>query len=282
MNSKTLGWIGLGSFGGFAVAALRHHFEVRAWDAADRADEADALGIELAGLSEVAASPYLGIAVPIQAFPEVLERVAPHVRPGSLVFDVGSVKSGPVAGMLATLPAAVEVVGTHPLFGPQSAARGLEGRTIVVCPARTGRLDQIETFLTRRLGLKVVVTDPETHDREIATTQALAQFLGRALAGLDGSDSPIRTPAYDWLQDVARTVADDSWELFAAIQNLNPWAGEVRRELLERLRRLDERLAADATASGGPGENIERGENVERGENGEPRASEGGSGSPRS
>jgi hypothetical protein len=59
------------------------------------------------------------------------------------------------------------------------------------------------------------------------------------------SDSPVRTPGYDRFREVAGTVGEDSWELFAAIQNLNPYAADMRKELLDHLDELQRRLAEE-------------------------------------
>ena len=179
--------------------------------------------------------------------PGALDALAPHLTPGVLVTDVCSVKTAPVRWMREKLPEHVEIVGTHPMFGPQSAPESLERQRIVVCPERTERLDSIRGFLDR-LGLHVLVTDAETHDRECAYTQALAQYVGRALSGIDGEDSRIRTPASGLLREVSRIVGSDSWELFAAIETLNPYAADMRREVRRRFERLDARLAAGAEA----------------------------------
>ena len=53
-------------------------------------------------------------------------------------------------------------------------------------------------------------------------------------------------PDYDHLRHIADTVGADSWELFAAIQNCNPYAAEVREEMLRNLQELQQRLADTA------------------------------------
>jgi prephenate dehydrogenase len=239
---KQLGLIGLGAFGRLAAEHLREHFDVVAADAEDRSKEATALGIGWGTLAEAAACPYVLLAVPVQGFNEVLQQMRPHVRPGALIADVASVKLATVAAMQRCLPDSVEIIGSHPMFGPQSAANGLAGHRIVVCPVRTGRIEQVTSFLENDLGLRVHLCDPDTHDRDIAHTQALAQFVGRALAMLEESTSPVRTPGYDRFRGVAETVGEDSWELFVAIQNLNPYAAAMRAELLGHLEELQRRL----------------------------------------
>ena len=184
--------------------------------------------------------------MPVQALREVIGAIAEALEPGTLVVDVCSVKMTPLRWMRELLPEHVEILGTHPLFGPQSAADGLDGHTVVVCPERTTRTAAAIGFL-EGLGLRVLVTDADTHDRQIAHTQALAQYIGRALAELEGLGDPIGTPAAHQLRDMATTVASDSWELFVAIQHLNPHAAGMRRRLREVFAQVDARLEAAAT-----------------------------------
>ncbi len=246
MHSSThekLGLIGLGAFGSLAAGHLRDHFDIVAADAVGRADEAARLGVGWGSIEDAAACPYVLLAVPVQSFESLVTAIRDHVQPGALVVDVASVKLATVDIMRRHLPAHAEIVGTHPMFGPQRADAGVAGHRIVVCPVRTERLAAMRTFLEEKLGLDVHLCDAEAHDRDIAQTQALAQFVGRALAQLQESESPVRTPGYNQFREVAETVGDDSWELFAAIQKLNPYAAAMREELLGHLEELQRRLA---------------------------------------
>lgn len=243
-----LGLLGLGQFGAFAARHLAPHFEIVATDRRPLEGRARSVGARWGSLDDVAACPLVVLAVPLQAFETALEELAPRLSSGAVVVDVGSVKVRPARLMERLLPREAEIVGTHPMFGPQSAADGIEGHRIVVCPLRVERPEAIESFLSGELGLEVIVTDPESHDRAVARTQGLAQFIGRALARLDEGDPRIRTPAYDQLRAVAETVGSDTWELFSAIQNLNPHGAAARRELRDALESLDRRLADDLEA----------------------------------
>ncbi len=245
-DARKLGLIGLGSFGCLVAEHLLDHFDIVAADKLDRSATAGYLGIGWGAIQEAASCPYVIVAVPVQELSAALNAMRDHVRPGALIVDVGSVKLVPVEQMLRILPDEVEILGTHPMFGPQSAGDGLEGHRIVLCPVRTERLDKVRVFL-EELSLEVIVRDAETHDRDIAETQALAQFVGRALAQLEKSNSPIRTPGYNLFREVAETVGEDTWELFTAIQNLNPHAADMRAELMRHLQDIQSRLASESS-----------------------------------
>ncbi len=245
--NKRLGLIGFGQFGRFAAPFLTPHFDLLVYDTADIEPFALEFEVQSVTLEEAAACEVVVLAVPIQAMRATLAKIAGSVRDGALIVDVCSVKGAPLQWMREALPEHVEIIGTHPMFGPNSAGESLQGQQIVVCPERTTRLDRVAEFL-EGLGLRVIVTDADRHDRECAHTQALAQYLGRALRRVEGRELDIRTPAAVLLREVEHIVEADSWELFAAIETVNPYAAEMRREIRERLDELEERLANEPTS----------------------------------
>ncbi len=90
-----------------------------------------------------------------------------------------------------------------PLFGPQSANGGLSGLRFVVCPVRGGRYEQVAAF-GRLLGLKVTVTTPEEHDREMAYVQALTHLIGRSLVNIGIPDEHLKNAVISALAGIAR------------------------------------------------------------------------------
>ncbi len=88
----------------------------------------------------------------------------------------------------------------------------------------------------------------------VEIAQAIVEAGGRSLVASSGGPlahefkraSPVRTPGYNQFREVAETVGEDTWELFTAIQNLNPYAAEMRAELLGHLSRLQERLQQES------------------------------------
>ncbi len=113
------------------------------------------------------------VSVPIPRVAQVVQEVAPYLRPDAALMDLTSVKTEPVAAMLAHFPG--EVVGTHPLFGPRE--ENIKGRTMLLCPGRGQRwLNWLEALLLKA-GARVQITTPEEHDRLMALVQGLGHFL---------------------------------------------------------------------------------------------------------
>jgi len=235
---QTLGLIGFGQFGQLAAGVLSRHFEIVAADVAPAAEAAaQALGVAFGTLPEAASCDVVVVAAPVAAMRAVFTAMAPHVKPGALVADVGSVKMLPAQWMSDILPAHADLVATHPLFGPQSARGGLSGLRLVVCPVRGERHEQVAAF-GRRLGLTVTVTTPEEHDREMAYVQALTHLIGRSLVNMGIPDEQLKTQFYQHLLDLCALIGADTFELFTAIQTQNPFAAAVVTAFVDQAQSL--------------------------------------------
>ncbi len=243
---QTLGIIGLGAFGRFMAKHLAPWFDLRGYDKAMPPPElmaADgATGVRPVSLAEVAACDLVVFAVPLEALAGTAAAAAAHMRPGILALDVTSVKARPVEILSRLLPKTVDILCTHPLFGPQSGKNGIASLRIALCPVRVGpdRYYRVCDFLTDKLRLLVLKTTPESHDREMAKVQAMTHFMSRALKEIGLEPSPMATRAYEKLQEFSAIVLSDSWDLFLTIQNGNPYAEETRRRLMRELAKLEE------------------------------------------
>ena len=245
--AERVGILGLGRFGAFAAARLARDCEVLAWDVRDRRREARRAGARWATLDEVAGCAWVVTAVPIGALREALVELAPRLRPGAAVVEVSSVKALPSAWLRELVPPGVAAVPTHPLFGPDSAARSMRGLPLVLCPL-PGRAHRAAALgvaaYARARGLRVVRLDPEEHDRSMARTQALTFLLSRVLSRLELPDpeGPVGTPSYRRLRAALASVARDTDELYRDLVRFNPHAerfvGELGGALAAEVRRL--------------------------------------------
>ncbi len=239
-----IGLFGYGRFGRFAAPYLGKAGEVYVYDPFVRAG-APTSSVKFASLHEVASQEVLILAVPISAIEECCRSIAPHLRPGALVADVCSVKIDPLHRMEAVLPPHAEILGTHPLFGPDSAGSGIEGLKIALCPVRCNRLPAVRRFL-EGLGLNIIETTPEDHDRAMAETQSLFHLLARALQELGAKITEIATPGPERLWRDLDILQHDSYQLFVDLQQRNPFAGEMRHRLIQKLVELDAKLTAES------------------------------------
>lgn len=247
---KSLGIFGFGEFGKLVATHLAGRFAIGVHDSSKPAAAVEAAGATPLSLEEAAACDVVVLAVPVQVMEDVIRRIAPLVRPGATVIDVASVKMLPSRWLAHYLPESVHIVPTHPLFGPQSVARdGLAGRQFVICPLRGTRHEKVAA-LGEELGLRVRITTAEEHDREMAYVQGLTHLIGRTLTAMDIPDRMLKTQTYQHLLDLTALIGKDSFELFTAIETLNPFAREVTDDFVNRAAALLERVhGSDAPAA---------------------------------
>jgi prephenate dehydrogenase len=231
---QTGGQLGLIGFGAFGRLIARHlsarssgRFEILAHDPA----ATDDLGlVRLTGLAGAAACPVVILAVPVEAMEATVAAVAPHVAPDAVIIDVGSVKVLPARLMAEGLPAGVRIVGTHPLFGPQSGKDGIAGLRIAVCPINDDAAAwRAAAFCRSVLGLKVFRVSPEDHDREAAVVQGLTHLIARVLLAMEPLPTRMTTTSFERIMQAVEMVRHDSPAVFRAIERDNPFAAGVRQ-----------------------------------------------------
>lgn len=249
-----VGIIGFGAFGKLMASHLAPHMALLIHDpVCEPQDEPGAPG-RFVPVETAAASDIVILAAPVGKLKQVVEAIAPWLRPGALVIDVGSVKSIPAQIMQDGLPRHVEIIGTHPLFGPQSAQHGIAGLKIAICPIRGQGWRRVAAFCRKRLGLKVIVTTAEAHDREAAMVQGLTHLIAKVLVQMEPLPQAMTTRSFELLMEGVEMVRHDSPEVFEAIERMNPFVPTVRRTFFDLAAELDRKMGA--TDAGGDPEAV--------------------------
>jgi prephenate dehydrogenase len=232
----TIGVYGTGRFGAFWATLLSRHADVVCFNRSDRPAPS---GARTGSEPEVLAADALFLCVAISAISGVIDRIAPLLGPETVVMDTCSVKVAPTAAMLERIPNPSRCLGTHPMFGPDSAVAGVAGLPIVVSPlqAEDALVGRWCGFFAR-LGLRVVRMSPQEHDHEAAFSQGVTHFVGRLLADLNLSPSPIGTVGYIKLLEVIGQTCNDPYQLFLDLQRYNPYTAEMRARLRTSLEKL--------------------------------------------
>lgn len=183
------------------------------------------------------------VAVPIEVTPQTIEEVAPYLKKGSLLVDVTSVKELPSEIMEEHVPEGVEVLPTHPMFGPR--IRSLEGQVIVLTPQTKGYwYPKVVEFLKTEQA-RILETSPELHDRMMSIVQGLTHFAYISIAStiekmqVDVKESrKFASPIYSLMLDmIARIVAQNPY-LCYSIQTQNRYIHEVHETFLETFTNL--------------------------------------------
>ena len=218
MNKLKIGIVGLGRFGSVWKQILEKDHDVSGLDRKGDAKEF------------YANNDVVFIAVPIPAFEELIKTHAQYMRSGQLIIDVLSVKLHAKEVFEKYLPAGVEAMLTHPMFGPDSiAVKGLPGLPIIIDKFKASMANY--SFWKKyfeSLQLKVIELSAEEHDRLAARSQGVTHFMGRLLAEFGLEATPIDTIGAIKLQEVMQQTCNDSWELFLGLQNYNPYTKKMR------------------------------------------------------
>lgn len=249
-SGTRLGVVGYGRFGRALCELGREHgCSVSAFDPRSEVP-AEHAARDLAELASRAA--IVVVCVPVDALSASLAALRPHVDERHLVLDVSSVKCEPARRLDAEL-GDVPHAATHPLFGPDSLARGERPLRVVVCPR--GEHDAAAARATRfwrSLDCDVIEQTAEEHDRAMARSHALAFFLARGLMELGlGDGGAFTPPSFEAIERTIDAVRSDAGHLYETIQRGNPFAAEARGELLEALGRLHEELLRPAPERAG-------------------------------
>ncbi len=183
------------------------------------------------------------ISVSIENTLDVIEEVAPHVKPGSLLMDFTSVKKEPCKAMLKYAKGEVEIIGTHPMFGPRITS--LEGLVFIITPIRGERwLTWLKNWLSEKKA-RVIETTPEEHDRIMSVVQGLTHFTYLSAAstlaelGIDVKQTRrFASPIYELMLDLIARIVGQNPRLYAGIQMLNPETKRVREVFVQQAERL--------------------------------------------
>lgn len=233
MLPRRIGIVGLGRFGTLLRDLLAADFDVAGYDVSGSGS-----------LRDAASRPLVFVCVPISALEAALVEARPHLTAGATIIDVCSVKLHAVEVMDRVLPDDVHVLPSHPMFGPNGAANGINGLPFILCPtARTERDVQqaLTTYLTGR-GFDVVTMTPDEHDRTMAYSLCVTQFLGRTLDRLGIAPSASDTQMFRNLLEIRRNACNDTPQLFRDLQTLNPYAREMRQRLASAVQEIRREL----------------------------------------
>jgi len=239
---QSVGLLGFGAFGRLIARHLHRHFRLVVSDPALEPGPPIFANVRAGTLAEAARCDLVLLAMSMDALAPALGDLRPQLKAGTVIVDTVSVKVEPARIMREMLPDDVEIVGSHPLFGPQSAKGGLRGHNIALCPvrARTRTVRRIAGFLETELGLRVILATPEEHDREAAVVQGLTHLIAKALVRMEPLPSQMTTASYELLMQATDMVRHDADGVFTAIERGNPFSADVHDRfftIAEELRR---------------------------------------------
>jgi len=216
MKRKKVAVIGFGQFGKFIAPHLEKHLIVVPF-----VRDSNPLLLQ--------DCEFIIFAVSFGGLETVIKKVKKSISKNALILDVTSVKQKPLQLLSKHFPYN-QILGTHPVFGPQSGKNGIGGLPIVLCNVSFSKANytKAKKFFSDTLKLHVIEQTPKEHDYQMAQVQALTHFIGRALVHLKIKSYVTNTKSYAQLLELRSLLEFDSLELFKTIQNTNPEAKKVR------------------------------------------------------
>jgi cyclohexadieny/prephenate dehydrogenase len=202
----------------------------------------------------VAGADLVIICIPVGQSGAVAAEIGPHLKPGAVISDVGSVKASVVRDMAPHLPSTVHFVPAHPVAGTEHSgpdsgfAELFVNRWCILTPpdgTDRGAVERLTAFWSA-LGANVESMSAEHHDLVLAITSHVPHLIAYTIVGTaDDLQAVTRSEVMKFsaggFRDFTRIAASDPtmWrDVFLA----------NRDAVLEMLGRFNEDVAALARA----------------------------------
>src|ERR1700689_941871 len=190
------------------------------------------------------------LAAPVGAFGEIAQAMAPYLKPGAVVSDVGSVKMAVLRDVAPHIPAGVHLVPAHPIAGTEQSgpeagfAELFDGRWCILTPPPGTDAGAIATTADfwRGLGSHVDVMEPRHHDLVLAITSHVPHLIAYNIVGTAAdletvTESEVIKYSAGGFSDFTRIAASDPTMWRDVFLN-------NREAVLEMLGRFNEDLSA--------------------------------------
>jgi cyclohexadieny/prephenate dehydrogenase len=195
----TVALIGLGLIGSSIARAIRAYGAARRIVASDASADVLSRVRELAIADEVVDDPARAaqaadlviLCVPVGACGDVARAIAPHLRRGAILSDVGSVKAAVIAQVARHVPDGVHFIPAHPIAGTEFSgpdagfASLFRKRWCILTPqggADASALEKLTSFWTR-FGANVETMSAAHHDLVLAVTSHLPHLIAYNIVG---------------------------------------------------------------------------------------------------
>jgi cyclohexadieny/prephenate dehydrogenase len=162
------------------------------------------------------------VCVPIGACGAVAKEIGPHLKPGAIVSDVGSVKAAVVREMAPHLPPGVHFVPAHPVAGTEDSgpdagfAELFVNRWCILTPAPDTDQAAVERLsqFWKAFGASVEIMSAEHHDLVLAVTSHVPHLIAYNIVGTafdlrHVTDTEILKYSAGGFRDFTRIAASD-------------------------------------------------------------------------
>ncbi len=231
---------GFGRFGKLFYKFFKDDFEFSIYDKNLNDEEIQQLvNIKRAKPFKLEKSEIIFLTVPISSIELVVKEIKNSINKKALVVEMCSVKLYPQKILKKHLPQN-PAAGIHPLFGPDSVKNSLSDHQIIIIDNeyKSPKLRYIVNVFEKK-GLKIFTMAADEHDKLMAYSLCLTQFIGRALGKLKLPDKSIGTKGYFDLLDIINRTNNDTFQLFLDMNKYNPYSKEMREKVINEFINLN-------------------------------------------
>ena len=196
------------------------------------------------------------VAGPVGVIVDLVREIIPFLKKGTIITDVGSVKTKIVEEVEAFIPGSLYFVGGHPIAGTENSgfeasfSTLFEGRKCIITPVSTTDSHALERVkeLWAQVGSTVACMDSEEHDEVFAAVSHLPHIVAysmvNSLLKVKGFEKNIFSFSAGGFKDFTRIAASDPvmWKDIA-LMNKDKLLSAIKlfQEYLEELKEAIER-----------------------------------------
>jgi prephenate dehydratase/prephenate dehydrogenase len=250
-----IGIVGFGTFGQFLSKRMSQKHRIACIDKVDKSKDAQTLGVEYYPLFDMGEflekSDIIIVAVPMIDFEDVILTLPADRLRGKLVVEVCPLSAHPKSVLLRHFGPEVDILSTHPMFGPTSkedpySSPSWDGRPLVYEKVRIMDARRCDDFLSifEDARCQLVEMTAEQHDASTADAEFVTHLTGRLLDRQLLPATPVSSKEYAALCDVADMTSGDSFDLFFGMFKFNDRAKEHLNKMRDNLARVERQLAA--------------------------------------
>lgn len=182
---------------------------------------------------------YVVLCTPTRRTPEIIRLIAKEMKRGTYLIEISSEKSK-VVSSLSKMPAKINPICIHPMFGP--GVKTIKGQNIISVPIKDAKK---ELTVTKSLfeGANFVTIDAVEHDKKIAVILGLTHLMNLVFANIVSKDEKMLLTekmsgtTFRVQKTLAESIMTESPELIETII-ANPEIRRVAEELWKDIGRL--------------------------------------------
>jgi len=182
---------------------------------------------------------YVMLCTPTKRTPEIIRLIAKEMKRGTYLIEISSEKSKVVSAM-SKMPAKINPVCIHPMFGP--GIKTIKGQNIISVPIKDAK-KELTTAKELFDGANFVTIDAIEHDKKIAVILGLTHLMNLVFANIISKDEKtmltekMSGTTFRVQKTLAESIMTESPELIETII-ANPEIRRVAEDLWKDVGRL--------------------------------------------